>query len=130
MATVNKPIAGAVSTVEVERVPGPQVTTETVYVDANTVFAQVPVTVLDQITDLAKNRYASEIVAAGQVTDAQMCHFRLSVVRDLIKQQHKQFVTRVADKIEKKSREFYRELRARGIDKDQAVKMSGYNPDL
>lgn len=128
--TINKPTATSAPITDVEPVNGPQVSTQTVYVEANSVFGNVPVTTLEQITDLARNRFASEIVAVGQVTDSQMSAFRLSVLRDLIKQQHKQLVTRVADKMERKAREFYKELRARGIDREQAIKMSGYNPEL
>jgi hypothetical protein len=85
---------------------------------------------MDKLTDLARNRFASEIVAAGQVTDKQLSVFRTQFVCDMIVQQHKQLVSRVTVKKLLKSREFYKSLRERGMERTDAIKLSGYNPDL
>jgi hypothetical protein len=124
MASVNKPAPA----VEVDPINGPQVSVQRAYVNPEEVFNELPITLLEQLTDLAKQKFADEIVA-GHNTDSDMAGFRSALLRDLIKAQHKQLVTRVSEKMEKKAREFYKELRARGIDREQAIKMSGYRPE-
>jgi hypothetical protein len=143
MASINKPVLS-----EVEVITGKvtskttekdgNVSTETsqssstpvvrAYVDPSDVFNELPVTTMEQLTDLAKQRFASEIVA-GHNTDSDIAGFRTTVVRELVKQQHKQLVARVSDKMERKAREFYKELRARGVEREAAIKMSGYKPE-
>lgn len=105
-------------------------TTEVVkaYVDPDAVFNEIAITTMDMLTDLAKQKFA-DIIVAGHNTDAAMAGFRTTIIRDMVKQAHKQLVTRVADKTEKKAREFYKELRVRGISVHDAVKMSGYVPE-
>jgi len=135
MATVNgktSPASGTtpITTEEIDRVDGPQVNVKTLYTTPESVFSELPVPTMDKLTDLARNRFANEIVAAGQVTDKQLSVFRTQFVCDMIVQQHKQLVSRVTVKKLLKSREFYKSLRERGMERTDAIKLSGYNPDL
>ena len=131
MATVNgKTSPASITTEEIDRVDGPQVNVKTLYTTPEAVFSELPVPTMDKLTDLARNRFASEIVAAGQVTDKQLSVFRTQFVCDMIVQQHKQLVSRVTVKKLLKSREFYKSLRERGMERTDAIKLSGYNPDL
>lgn len=113
---------------EVDPVNGPQIEVVTPYISAADSFADVPVTLHDQLTDLCRNKF-SDIIAAGHVTDKDMRNFRTTYVRDVIKGLHKQLVERVAAKTEKEARAFYKDLRARGISVCGAIRMSGYKPE-
>lgn len=118
------PVAPAVVVTEND----PIVATSKPYVDPDAVFNEIPITTLDMLTDLAKNKFSS-IIVAGHNTDSDIAGFRTTLLRDLVATAHKQLVTRVKDKTEKNGRTFYRELRARGISVCDAIRMSDYRPD-
>lgn len=101
-----------------------------VYCDPSEVFNELPVTTLAMITDLTKKKFSDEIVATGQITDSKMSEFRGAWLRDVVSAAHKQFLKVTTEKNEKKAREFYKELRARGMEREECIKLSGYNPDL
>jgi hypothetical protein len=119
-----------VTTTESDRVDGPQISVTTLYTSADNVFSEIPIPVMEKLTDLAKNRFSAEIVAAGQTSDKQLSVFRTTFICDIIAQQHKQLVSRVSLKKLLKAREFFKQLRARGVSRVDAIKLSGYDPDL
>lgn len=123
MASKSTP-APVVTTVEVD----PVVSTVKPYVDPTGVFNEIPITTLDQLTDLAKDKFSSMIVA-GHNTDSAISGFRTTLLRDMVAAAHKQLKARRTEKTEKEGRKFYRDLRARGITVCDAIKMSGYTPD-
>lgn len=101
-----------------------------VYCEPSEIFNELPITTLAMITDLTKKKFSDEIVAAGQITDSKMSEFRGAWLRDVVSAAHKQFLKVTTEKNEKKAREFYKELKARGMSREEAIKLSGYNPDL
>ena len=99
----------------------------TVYLDADIVFNQLPVSTRDALTDLAKDKYSREVVA-GHVTDKDMAGFRTQMIIDYTTAAHKQLVKMQRSRSEAKCAGLYRALRERGISVAEASKASGYNP--
>ncbi len=123
-ATQSTPVPASKITNEVDAVTSDKVT---VYLDADVVFNQLPVSTKDALTDIAKDKYSREVVA-GHVTDKDMCAFRTQVLIDYVSAAHKQLVKMQRVRSENKCAMLYKALRERGISVAEASKASGYNP--
>jgi hypothetical protein len=99
----------------------------TLYTNAGAVLNELPVTLVEKITVMAKKKFADQILA-GHATDKHLCQFRTDYLFDLIEGQHKQFLKQVKARDEQRCRELYTSLRERGISVADASKTSGYNP--
>lgn len=97
------------------------------YVSPVDLFNELPVTVADKITVMAKRKFSDQILA-GHGTDKHLMQFRVDYLVELIDAQHKQFVKAVKARDENRCRELYTSLRERGISVSDASKASGYNP--
>lgn len=97
------------------------------YTNASAVLNELPVTLVEKITVMAKKKFADQILA-GHATDKHLCQFRTDYLFDLIEGQHKQFLKQVKARDEQRCRELYTSLRERGISVVDASKASGYNP--
>lgn len=97
------------------------------YTPASAVLNELPVTLVEKITVMAKKKFADQILA-GHATEKHLCQFRTDYLRDLIEGQHKQFLKQVKARDEQRCREWYTSLRERGISVVDASKASGYNP--
>ena len=100
---------------------------QALYTNASAVLNELPVTLVEKITIMAKKKFADQILA-GHATDKHLCQFRTDYLFDLIEGQHKQFLKQVKARDEQRCRELYTSLRERGISVADASKASGYNP--
>ena len=100
---------------------------QALYTNASAVLNELPVTLVEKITVMAKKKFADQILA-GHATDKHLCQFRTDYLFDLIEGQHKQFLKQVKARDEQRCRELYTSLRERGISVADASKASGYNP--
>ena len=97
------------------------------YTPAGAVLNDLPVTLVEKITVMAKKKF-SDLILAGHGTDKDMCQFRTDYLYGLIDSQHEQFTKQVKARDEQRCRERYVSLRERGISVADASKASGYNP--
>ena len=97
------------------------------YTNASAVLNELPVTLVEKITVMAKKKF-SDLILAGHGTDKDMCQFRTDYLYGLIDSQHEQFTKQVKARDEQRCRERYVSLRKRGISVADASKASGYNP--
>ena len=97
--------------------------TEKAYLTPDSVLNEIPVTFVSRLTELAKDKFAREIMA-GHATDKDMNGFRVTVLNDLVKTAHKGMTDRRRDKEEKQSLTFYKELIARGVKPEEAIKLA------
>ena len=107
----------------------PKAEVKRVYFPATDFLSELPITLVEQMTALTKKKF-SDVVLSGNITDEQMRGLRVQYLIATISGLHKQFEKSVNERKEKAQREQYKELRAKGIDKKDAVKISGYNPDF
>jgi len=100
---------------------------EPLYTPASAVLNELPVTLVEKITVMAKKKF-SDLILAGHGTDKDMCQFRTDYLYGLIDAQFIQFEKQVQARDEHNRRARYVSLRERGISVADASKASGYNP--
>lgn len=102
---------------------------ERIYLDADAVLNQIPVTTLNELNFLvnAHSDY-SKFIAAGHTSDNDRAAYRTALIVEMISAAYKQKDKAVKAQIENKSRKFYLELIARGNDKATAQKLANYYP--
>ena len=110
-----------------QEAPKQEAPKQALYTNASAVLNELPVTLVEKITIMAKKKFADQILA-GHATDKHLCQFRTDYLFDLIEGQHKQFLKQVKARDEQRCRELYTSLRERGISVADASKASGYNP--
>jgi len=99
----------------------------TAYVDPSSVFNEIPSVTQDFLSDLAKDKFAKEILASP-LTDAKLAAFRNAWLIDTVSSAHKSLVKVQAARSEQRCRDLYKQLRSRGMSPADASKASGYNP--
>lgn len=98
------------------------------YIGADGVFADLPVTIVDMLTEMTKAAFAKELIAAGTVTDSRLSAMRADWLRERIISMHASWRKANEQAVLNKARKFYLELRARGFSKEDAAKTARYNP--
>ena len=127
-STSTAPINGAKPTTSEVTVTNNGVKTEKLYFSANDVLGEMPITLIEQLTALTKKKFSDDFLA--QVSDEKLKGYRLMYLVETISAAHKQHEKMVRERKEKKARESYKEYRSKGVSKEDAAKISGYNPDL
>lgn len=102
---------------------------ERLYVEADGVFNELPVTTLDALNFLvnAHSDY-SKFIAAGHTSDNDRAAYRTALIVEMVNAAFKQKDKAVKAQIESKARKFYLELVARGVEQDKAQKLANYFP--
>jgi len=104
------------------------VKTQKVYFAATDFLSELPITLVEQITELTKKKFSDDFLST--VSDEKLKGYRTMFLIETISSMHKQHEKMVRERKEKKQRESYKEYRSKGVSKEDAVKISGYNPDL
>lgn len=104
------------------------ISTKKVYFAATDFLSELPITFIEQMTELTKKKFSDDFLST--VSDEKLKGYRTQFLIVTISAMHKQHEKMVKERKEKKAREWYKELRSKGVTKENAVMVTGYNPDL